>query len=405
PYPQTYASFGSAVSGIGDINGDTVPDIAIGATHQRMQQGQVFVFSGANGSLLYAINNPYPTQIAIFGKAISGGGDLNGDARPDFVVGGYGIWNRWAGKLMVFSGKDGSLLYAKDDPNPVSGSFGDDVEMIGDVDGDSVADILVGAWEHEMAGQAFVYSGASGTLLYTLNHPNHTGGFYSFGRGLEGIGDISGDNIPDLVVGVATDDGADEMQGRAFVFSGADGSLLFPLENPEPKQEGLLGFSIADIGDYNGDRLSDIAVTALGNERTYIFSGADGSALASVGGGWQVINVGDITGDGYPDIATSNETTRRVALYSLHGDVPYKNLLRNPSYENGTVPWKFWTDGEATFTTESPGYIGDYAARIDIIEPGDNVQLYQKGFPLKAASYYRLEFAARSATGHDVALY
>ncbi|MCB0106379.1 MAG: carbohydrate binding domain-containing protein, partial [Caldilineaceae bacterium] len=89
----------------------------------------------------------------------------------------------------------------------------------------------------------------------------------------------------------------------------------------------------------------------------------------------------------------------------VHDRLGESNLLQNPGFESGKSPWKFWTDAAATFTVARPGYQGEYAAKVEIVEPGDNVQLYQKGFALEPKSYYRLEFSARSNTGHDVAVY
>ena len=86
----------------------------------------------------------------------------------------------------------------------------------------------------------------------------------------------------------------------------------------------------------------------------------------------------------------------RVRVYSDN------NVLVNPGFESGTSPWNFYTNGEGSFTTVSPGSGSTKAAMIAITAPGTNVQLYQRNVPLVAGSSYRLSFDAYSNSGHDV---
>ncbi len=85
------------------------------------------------------------------------------------------------------------------------------------------------------------------------------------------------------------------------------------------------------------------------------------------------------------------------------------NLLQNPGFEDGTANWKFYTDESALFSVVSKPaadpYQCDANALVDIIVPGRNVQLYQKGFLLKADTAYILRLAARSSGGEDISIY
>ncbi|HYN44826.1 MAG TPA: carbohydrate binding domain-containing protein [Candidatus Limnocylindrales bacterium] len=78
------------------------------------------------------------------------------------------------------------------------------------------------------------------------------------------------------------------------------------------------------------------------------------------------------------------------------------NFIKNPGFESGTTPWIFYTNGKGSFTTVSPGYEGNKAARLTIVSAGNNTQLYQKDLTLEPNTRYRLSFAANSTRGHDL---
>jgi hypothetical protein len=81
------------------------------------------------------------------------------------------------------------------------------------------------------------------------------------------------------------------------------------------------------------------------------------------------------------------------------------NIVRNPCFEEGKSPWSFYSNGWAGFNVAEPGYGGVFAAKVEINKEGSNVQLYQSELPLEPNQQYRLFFAAKSNSGHDVSLY
>lgn len=78
------------------------------------------------------------------------------------------------------------------------------------------------------------------------------------------------------------------------------------------------------------------------------------------------------------------------------------NVLNNPGFESGKNNWPFYTNGTGSFTTTGPAYQCNNAAKVSLVKTGNNMQLYQFGFPLKANTNYRLSFAGYSNSGHDV---
>ena len=305
----------------GDVNGDGVPDFIVGAYQDDpvgggTDAGSAYVFSGADGSLLYQVTGE--TTGDNLGWSVSMAGDVNGDGRADFIVGAYaddpaGRTN--AGSAYVFSGADGSLLYQKTGDTAFD-QFGYSVSGAGDVNGDGRADFIVGARFDDPpggtnAGSAYVFSGADGSLLYQASGDTSSD---QFGYSVSGAGDVNGDGRADFIVGARFDDPPGGTNaGSAYVFSGADGSLLYQVTGDTTGDE--FGRSVSGAGDVNGDGKADFIVGAILDDpgglnnagSAYVFSGADGSLLYQVSGttldffGWSVSGAGDMNGDGKAD--------------------------------------------------------------------------------------------------------
>jgi hypothetical protein len=78
------------------------------------------------------------------------------------------------------------------------------------------------------------------------------------------------------------------------------------------------------------------------------------------------------------------------------------NLVRNCDFETGSDHWHFQSDGLATFVVDSPGHGSPRAAKLAIDRPGNTVQFYQSGLVLDPGATYRLQFDARSSSGHGM---
>jgi hypothetical protein len=332
PNEESGGNFGISVGGPGDINQDGFADLLVGAVHDGDTAGRAYVFSGQDRGLLFEFVSPNQEPLGRFGHHVSAAGDVNQDGSPDVIVGAShespGTSPDDAGRAYVFSGRDGSLLVELKSPNEQQASgFGFFVAGAGDVDRDGTPDLIVGARFEDSggsppeAGRAYVFSGRNGSVLLELVSPNEEAQG-QFGFAVAGAGDINRDGFADVIVGASDEDPgtSPDDAGRAYVFSGQDGSVLFELTSPNEQEDGYLGKSVAGIGDFNQDGFPDVIVGAyrenpgaspVGAGRAYVFSGQDASLLFEFKSpneeengifGWDTSEAGDVNGDGWSDL-------------------------------------------------------------------------------------------------------
>lgn len=294
--PDTVQFFGYSASDAGDVNADGVSDYIVGAP----AGGRAAVYSGADHSLLWELTGAAGT---FYGASVADAGDVNADGHADLLVGATGTAN---GTVYVYSGLDGTLLWSRDGNEP-GAALGAGLDAVGDVNADGVPDVVAAAQTGGPAGsgQAYVYSGSDGAVLLTLDPTGVPGGTYGqfFARG---AGDVNLDGTPDIFIG---DYAAEAGAGKAYVYSGVDGSIL--LEFTGEPGEGLgPGRAVEDL---DGDGHRDLIVAGYtygpnAEGRIYFFSGRDGSLLRTITGvipndnlGVDALSVGDLTGDGRPE--------------------------------------------------------------------------------------------------------
>ena len=258
PYESNFR--GGVRVATGDVNGDGVPDIVTAPGAGR--QAQIKVFDGASGQLLAG---PVGAFLG-FEKTFLGGvyvaaGDVNGDGLADIIVG------RGSGKseVRVFSGASGSQLssffaYA---PN-----FGGGVYVAaGDVNGDGFADIITGPGAGNSAPQVKVFNGLTDSLIasFLAYSPSFHGGVFV------AAGDVDGDGRAEIVTG-AGPGGAPQVK----VFSAATLKAIDSFFAYDPSFHG--GVRVA-VGDVNGDGRADI-ITGAGNGAAQKVRAFDGLSLA-----------------------------------------------------------------------------------------------------------------------------
>ena len=252
-------SFGSSVSSAGDVNGDGYPDLVVGAPYDDnngIDSGSARVLSGLDGNILYVFNGTAAGDR--FGTSVSNAGDVNGDSYADVVVGAPFDDSNGAdsGSARVFSGLDGSIIYIFNGDSP-GDRFGISVGTAGDVNKDNSSDVIVGAYLDDNngtdSGSARVFSGADGNIIYTFNGAS---AYEYFGYSVSDAGDVNSDTYADLIVGAPRIYSGGTRYAR--LFSGLSGSAIYTFN--EVSADSDFGYSVSGAGDVNGDGYDDVII-------------------------------------------------------------------------------------------------------------------------------------------------
>ena len=363
---------GAAIVGsAGDVNADGFDDVIVGAPTAdplgRTDAGESYVIYGkADGigdidlATLTAAQGFKLSGAAAgdaSGTSVSRAGDINGDGIEDIIVGApladrAGLDH--AGESYVVYGKEGGLadidLAALDPahgfkivgpvpPNSYDGSYsGRVVNAAGDINDDGIDDILIGT-----GNQNFLVYGKAGGLgdvdLGALTAATGANIHGVFAHMIDGGGDINGDGIDDIVVGTRGDTINGEDSGETFVIYGKVGGIgdvdLFAFPPTQgfriagAGREDLSGYAVSSAGDINGDGIADVLIGSYPEEPSghygaglaYVVYGKDGGpgdidlATLTPAEGFKITGVsfeqfestsvsdaGDVNGDGLDDI-------------------------------------------------------------------------------------------------------
>jgi hypothetical protein len=276
---QDFARFGVSVSSAGDVNGDGYGDVIVGAMYYHnptFEEGRAFLYLGSASGL-----SPTPAwtaesdqSLAFFGNSVACAGDVNGDGYSDVIVGAYAYDNTEAneGRAFVYLGSPSGLSLTPAwtaESDQANAYFGITVAGAGDVNGDGYSDVIVGAhgWDGGATdeGKAYVYLGSSNGLAPTPAWTASSGqASSSFAYSVAGVGDVNGDGFADVAVGANTYDHGSSDEGAAFFYLGSPtGPSATPSWSVEGNQVfGSMGFAVAAGGDVNGDGFGDALVGA-----------------------------------------------------------------------------------------------------------------------------------------------
>jgi hypothetical protein len=319
--PAASAKFGFAVAGLGDVNGDSYADFAVGAPGAAgfggaFNAGRVTIHSGRTGAVFLSLNGAAAGDQ--FGFSVARLGDLSSppDGVPDFVVGaptaGLG------GRAYVVSGTTGTSIHILLG-TVAGGQFGYSVAGIGDLNGNSFSDVLVGA---PGVQKVFVYDGQTGNQIWTVTGATCT----YFGRVVAAVGDVTSDGVPDVAVGVLFP-GCSQL-GQVHFYSGASVGTGTPIATIGASgvivgSYWTFGSAVAGLEDMSTppDGFPDFAVGDPGVSQVTVRSGANGSIIQTLTGaptfGGGAANAGDLNGDGMDDLMVGAPSAGDVKVFSL----------------------------------------------------------------------------------------
>ncbi|MBC8123005.1 MAG: FG-GAP repeat protein [Gemmatimonadaceae bacterium] len=300
-------STGNSVASAGDVNGDGIPDLIVGASRAdpqgRSDAGRAYVVFGkadtatvdlANlGNSGFAINGATARDYA--GGSVSSAGDINGDGLADLIIGASRAdpqGRAGAGQAYVVFGKANTatvdLVNLGNSGFAINGTAshdyaGNSVSSAGDINGDRIPDLVVGARGADPqgrleAGQVYVVFGKADTATVDLANLG-SGGFaiegeaslVAIGLSVSSAGDVSGDGIPDLLIGAGAADIQNRVDaGRVYVVFGKANTALIDLANlgsggfvlDGATAYDYAGISVSSAGDVNGDGIPDLIIGA-----------------------------------------------------------------------------------------------------------------------------------------------
>jgi len=260
PLPPTdFGGFG--IAGGTDLDGDGIPDFAVTDSTYDLpftNAGAIHAFSGLNGALLWTVTGTSTTPS--MGQSVSMPGDLNGDGYADVL--GNSLKN--GNTLHVLSGRDGSQLYELDGGPPTWDLGGPSI--CGDMDGDGLADFLTASPDIAFTahhGVVTIRRGHDGAVLHRWDVPPRPNEEWGYGFG---PGDVDGDGVPDVSIGAREHYAANGARGGVYVYSGRTYEPMALLESPSPPAETFtFGLSYAaTMGDVGSDGRKDLLVSDYG---------------------------------------------------------------------------------------------------------------------------------------------
>ena len=281
PNDQIFGYFGFSVDAVPNAYGSGYPGVAVGAPGETdpdspPHAGRAYLFYTTDGATWDSVTivSTDEQKDGYFGYAVAGVEDMDGDS-GGMIIGATGENLAY----QFIPGSLGPALAAKDPRKgesrllPVDAAgFGCCISGVPDADGDGGGDVIIGARAAYdsggpiYSGRAYLYNGRTRVLIRTMKSPNEQAyGFY--GHAVAGIEDCNGNGRGDLVVGAMSEAvGSNTFAGRAYVYDGGTGELLYSLQSPVAQYDGRYGCAISGVPEPTPDGLRDLIVGAYNED-------------------------------------------------------------------------------------------------------------------------------------------
>jgi len=358
-------TFGAKLAGAGDVNGDGYDDLIVGAAGYDLGQpgeGAAFVFHGGPSGITAEDESDAVTQLEgnaaglAFGASVAGAGDVDGDGYDDVIVGTpYGGADDSGGAFLFRGGAagvaDGSpaTAWTRILGTQAFDNLGAAVAGLGDVNGDSYADVAISQYGYHREeppveyNRVLVFHGGPDGIPHGTADAADSIVFRTAPGALMGMyvaraGDVNGDGYDDMLAGAPSLDAGQTDEGGVFVFHGSasgipSGGDVHAALIESNDAGAMIGDRMAGGGDIDADGFDDIAIGSGLRSRAYLFHGsASGITATSLAGadtelsatagtnfGGGVSLDGDVNGDGYDDVLVS-ESSRQFA-FNVRGAV------------------------------------------------------------------------------------